>query len=293
MYERILIPLDGSELAELALPYAGLIAAKLKSEVVLLTVCPSGVCLERPLTAYLEKKADELMSMGAKASSMVVEGDAAEEILNLAETNYVDLIIVSTHGFGGISRWAMGNIANKALQRSHTPTLLVKSGESEPVSGEKRLGSILVSLDGSHFAEAIVPYTEGLAVGMGSEVSLLRVVEPVKLPRLDSYRYWADLEKYEKDLADEAETDAKRYLGEQELALREKGVKVTSTVLSGRPAQAILQCAEDRSVGLIALSTHGYSGITRWAYGSVASKIVECSSRPVLLVRPPAESSSD
>lgn len=293
MYERILVPLDGSDLAELALPYAGLLAGRLKSEVLLLTVCASGACLERPLAAYLEKKADELTSMGAKASPLVVEGDAAEEILNLAETNYVGLIIVSTHGFGGISRWAMGNIANKVLRKSHTPTLLVKSGESEPVSGEKRLGVILVSLDGSHFAEAIIPYVEGLARGVDSEAELVTVVEPVKLPRLESYGHWVDFEKYEQELASEAESQAKRYLGEQELALRENGVKVTSTVLSGRPAETILQYAEDKSVGLIALSTHGYSGITRWAYGSVASKIVESSSRPVLLVRPRAESSGD
>jgi len=293
MYERILVPLDGSELAERALTYAGAIAKRLKSEIVLLTVCAPGGCLERPLTAYLEKKADELVSLGAKASPLVVEGDAAEEILNLAEANYVGLIVVSTHGFSGISRWAMGNVANKVLQKSHTPTLVVKAGESEGVSGENGLGSILVSLDGSHFAEAIIPYVEGLARGMDSEAALVTVVEPVKLPRMESYGHWVDFDKYEEDLANEAEAKAKRYLDGQEVALREKGVRVSSTVLSGRPAESILQYAEDTSVGIIALSTHGYSGITRWAYGSVAFKIVECSSTPVLLVRPQAASSGD
>jgi len=293
MYERILVPLDGSELAERALTYAGAIAKRLKSEIVLLTVCEPGGCLERPLTAYLEKSADQFLSLGIKVSPLVVEGDAAGEILNLAETDYVDLIIISTHGFSGIGRWPLGNIAGKVLQRSHTPTLLVKSSESDTVSGENGLGSILVSLDGSHFAEAIIPYVEGLARGMDSEAALVTVVEPVKLPRMESYGHWVDFDKYEKDLASEAEEEAKRYLGGQELALREKGARVSSTVLSGRPAETILQYAEDNSVGLIAMSTHGYSGITRWAYGSVASKIVEWSSRPVLLVRPKAESSDD
>lgn len=293
MYERILVPLDGSELAERALSYAGAIATRLKSEIVLLTVCAPGGCLERPLRAYLEKQAEELVSMGAKASAVVAEGDAAEEILNLAEANYVGLIVVSTHGLSGSGRWAMGNIASKVLQKAHTPTLLVKPGKSEPAFDEKGLGSVLVSLDGSHFAEAILPYVEDLARGMDSEAALLTVVEPVKLPRMESYGHWVDFDKYEEHLANEAEAKAKRYLGGQELALREKGVRVSSTVLSGRPAETILQHAEDKSVGIIALSTHGYSGITRWAYGSVASKIVECSSRPVLLVRPQAPPADD
>jgi len=293
MYERILIPLDGSELAERALSYAGAIAKRLKSEIVLLTVCTPGGGLERPLRAYLEKQAEELVSMGAKASAVVVEGDAAEEILSFAEANYAGLIVVSTHGLGGSSRWAMGNVASKVLQKSHTPALLVKPGGSEPALDENGLGSILVSLDGSHFAEAIIPYVEVLVRGMDSEAALVTVVEPVKLPRMESYGHWVDFDKYEKDLADEAEARARRYLSEQELALREKGAIVNSTVLSGRPAETILQYAEDRSVGLIAMSTHGYSGITRWAYGSVASKVVECSSRPVLLVRPDAPPADD
>ncbi|MFU8795761.1 MAG: universal stress protein [Dehalococcoidia bacterium] len=288
MFERILVPLDGSELAERALPYAGAIAKRLGSEVVLLTVSGPGDCVERPLRAYLEKRADELLSPRAKASSLVLEGDAAEEILNLAETNYVDLIVISTHGCSGSSRWPVGSIAGKVLLRSHTPTLLVKPGAPETALDEIELRRILVALDGSHFAESIIPCVEGLAVGMSSEVSLLRVVEPVRLPRLDAYGHWDDLEKYEKDLSTEAEKEAERYLSGQGLALRQKGVSVTSSVVSGPPAEVLLQYAEDHDVSLIALSTHGYSGITRWAYGSVASRIVEGSSRPVLLVRPEA-----
>ena len=193
MYERILVPLDGSELAERALSYAGAIAKRLKSEIVLLTVCAPGGDLERPLRAYLEKQAEELVSMGAKASAVVMEGDAAEEILSLAEANYAGLIVVCAHGLGGSSRWAMGNVASKVLQKSQTPTLLVKPGGPKPALDENGLGSILVSLDGSHFAEAIIPYVEVLVRGMDSEVSLVTVVDPVKLPRLESYGHWVDL----------------------------------------------------------------------------------------------------
>jgi len=286
MYERILVPLDGSELAEGALPYAEGIAKRMRSELVLITVCASCDGLERPLRVYVDKKAEELSSSGVRAHSLLVEGDAASEILNSAENNCIGLIIISAHGLSGVSRWALGSIANKVVQESHIPTLLIKPSESETASADKQLRSILVSLDGSDFAEAIIPYVEVLAQGMDSEVALLRVVEPVKLPRLDSYGHWVDLDKYEKEISAEAEREAKRYLSERERALQRKGVKVTSASLPGNPPQTILQYAEDSSVSLIALSTHGFSGITRWAYGGVASRVIESSSRPVLLVRP-------
>jgi nucleotide-binding universal stress UspA family protein len=258
----------------------------LHSEVILLTVSALGDCLERLLRAYLENKAGELLSSGVKASPLVVEGDTANEILNLAEKNHVDLIIISTHGRSGISRWALGNVANKVLRASHIPTLLIKSSELETVSAGKVLGNILVPLDGSQFAEAIIPYVEGLAQGMDSEVALLRVIEPIKLPNLAAYGQWVDCEKYEKSLLTEAEKEAKRYLSNQECALQDKGVKVSSISLLGKPTQTILQYAEDNFFSLIALSTHGFSGITKWAYGSVASNIIEGSTKPVLLVRP-------
>ena len=86
------------------------------------------------------------------------------------------------------------------------------------------------------------------------------------------------------------EREVKRYLNKKEAALRNKGVKVSSASPVGKPTQMILQYAEDNSVSLIALASHGFSGITKWAYGSVASKIIECSSKPLLLVRPPLPS---
>jgi nucleotide-binding universal stress UspA family protein len=119
---------------------------------------------------------------------------------------------------------------------------------------------------------------------MDSEVALLRVIEPAKLPQLAAYR---DREKYEKDFMAKLEREAERYLDKKKTALASKGVKVNSVLLEGKPVETILQYAEDNSVNLIALTTHGFSGITKWAYGSVASRIIEGSPKPVLLVRPP------
>jgi len=292
MYKRILVPLDGSKLAEGALPYAEGVATRLHSEVILLTVCAPGDCFELPLKAYLEKRAGELSSLGIKTSPVVVQGNAANEILNFAEKNDINLIIISAHGHTGPSIWPLGSIANKILQKSRIPLLLIRSRELETVLSEKELLKILVPLDGSQFADGVIPYVEGLAEEMGSEVILITVNEPLQIPDVVRHTAGFDEKKYENELTARSERDVKGYLSKKESALRNKGVKVSSTSILGMPAQTILQYAEDNSVSLIALSTHGFSGITKWAYGSVASKIIQSSSKPVLLVRQPLPSSN-
>lgn len=284
MYERILVPLDGSELAEAALPYVQGLAERLNSEVILFTVCAQGEWLERPLRAYLEKRAEELQSLGVKASPLIVEGDPAYEILNFSQENNIGLIAISTHGRTGISRWALGSIANKVLQKSHIPLYLVRSKGIEEVLEERKLRRILIPLDGSPFAEGVVPFAEEIAAGV-SEIILLRVIEPFRLPQVPSF-YVSNLEKIEKDYRDNAERETEQYLNKYYIALQEKGIKVSSVRLHGSPSEIILKYARDNPVDLIAISTHGYSGVTRWAFGSVASKIIEESTKPLLLIRP-------
>ncbi len=284
MYKKILVPLDGSELAEQALPYVEHLARKLNSEVIFITVCLPGDPLERALTEYIEKRADKIKLLGIRTRSLCIEGEPAASIIDFAEKNDISLIIISTHGRTGISHWPLGNIANKIVQKSHIPVFLVRSSQPTKTPADKELRKILVALDGSRFSEAIIPYVEQLAKGMGSEVVLLRVIEPSKLPQLAAY---IDKEKYEKDFMAKLEREAARYLVKKKTALASKGVKVNSELLEGKPVDTMLQYVEDKSVNLIALTTHGFSGITKWAYGSVASRIIEGSPKPILLVRPP------
>ena len=227
MYEKILVPLDGSEIAEGAIPYVEGVARRLHSEVILLTACLPGESLERPLKAYLEKRTEELQALGIKASPLVVWGNTANEILDFSEKNDIGLIIISTHGRTGPSVWPLGSIANKVLQRSHIPVLLIRSRELEAVVREKELGKILVPLDGSQFAESIIPYVKGLATGMNDEVILLRVIEPMELPSWATSGPWLDWKNYEKDLIAKAEREVKRYLSRKENTLQSKSVKVT------------------------------------------------------------------
>jgi len=283
MYEKILVPLDGSELAEKAIPYAEELAIKSSSEVILLTVCMTNEFMERPMRAYLEKRAEEFLSLGIKTSSFIVHGDAASEILDFAQKNNIGLITLSSHGRAGVSYWAFGNIANKVLQISHIPILLIRSKESEAV--DKELKKILILLDGSQFAESVIPYVEGM-VKESDEIILLRVIKPINIPHVNDLKPSLDHKQYEKDLMAKVENEVKDYLHKQESSLRDKGLNVSSVSLYGKPAQTILQYTEDNPVDLIAMSTHGYSGITKWTFGSVASIVLESSSKPILLIRP-------
>jgi len=288
MYEKILVPLDGSELAEQAIPYVEQLAQRLKSEVILITVCLPGDPLERALAEYAERRAEKIQSLGVNTRSLCIEGDPADSIINFTGKNNVGLIVISTHGKTGVGHWPLGSIASKVVQRSNIPVFLVRSSQPGKAPADNELGKILVTLDGSPFSEAIIPYAEKLAKNMNSEVTLLRVIEPAKLPQLAAYR---DREKYEKDFMAKMEREAERYLDKKKTALENKGVNVNSAFLIGKPVETILQYTEDKSVNLIALTTHGFSGITKWTYGSVASKIIEGSPKPILLVRPPLPAS--
>ncbi len=284
MYERILVPLDGSELAEQVLPYVERLARRFNSETFLLTTIAPDDRLEHPLRLYMEKKVEELRSLGIKASSLVLHGDPATEILVYTDNKDIDLIAISSHGTTVERGWNLGCIANRVLQRSHAPIFLKRVNDLETSAADLEMRRILVTLDGSRAAEAIIPYAEHLSKAMGSELVLLRIIEPIVLPRLPAYRGEG---KYEKGFMAKLEEEAERYLTRKERALQKKGIKVSAVLLQGKPSQSILQYAEDNSVNLIALTTHGFSGIEKWVYGSVASRIIESSSKSILLVRPP------
>jgi nucleotide-binding universal stress UspA family protein len=176
-YRRVLVPLDGSELAERAIPYAKTIARTKGSEIILFTVSIASVeQLDRPIKAYLELNAKELQSQGIKASTAIAYGNVADEIISFADKNNIDLIIISTHGYSGIKRWVLGSIARKVLYGTCVQVLLTKS--KSPKVSKVELKKLLLPLDGSTFAEASIPFIEELAKGTKTEIVLTTVSEP-------------------------------------------------------------------------------------------------------------------
>lgn len=288
-YKKILVPLDGSELAEKALPYTNTIAKIKNSEVVLfaVSITTPGSRRARLLKTYIDVNAKSLKTKGIKVSAAVAYGDVAEEIIEYANKNKVDLIVISTHGYSGIKRWILGSVTQKVLYGTCTPVLLIKSKSPEIPKVEFK--KILLPIDGSSFSEATFPHVESLTRDTNAEVILIQVSEPPVVPSYGNRPINPTWEKYRDTLWTESQKQASEYLEEVKSNLSKRGIKIKSQVIEGKigeTAHNIMQLARKKNVDLIVIATHGRTGISRWVYGSVATRIVEESVQPVLLIRP-------
>jgi len=288
MWKKILVPLDGSDLAELALPYAEELANAFKSEIILLHVSePSEARYRHMHELYVAEVADRIKERFKKVTPAVVSGKPADEIISYAEKNKVGLIIMTSHGRSGIMSWATGSIASKLLQGANVPLLLVRAAKPKrKVQREVLLKRVLLPLDGSEAGEAAVEYIGELMSRLESEVTLFGVISSGQHIRsvggLDYIHYPPEqLEMFKKE--------AEEYLdGVYRRLKRRKGaVKVALKVGDkvGDVGQEILKFAEGKRVDLIAISSHGHSGIEKWVFGSIANKVVLNSKSPVLVVK--------
>jgi len=286
MWKKILVPLDGSDLAELALPYAEELATAFKSEVILLHVSdPSESQYQHMHELYVEEVSDRMKARTKKVSPVVVSGKPADEIISYAERNKADLIVMTSHGRSGIMSWATGSIASKLLQAAAVPLLLVRAVKPKrKVQRPVLLNRILLPLDGSEAGEAAVGYVGELMSRLESEVTLFGVISSGQHIRsvggLDYISYPPEqMEMFKKE--------AQEYLdGVYRRLKRRKGtVKVTINVGAGDVGQEILKFAEEKRFSLVAISSHGHSGIEKWVFGSIANKVVLNSKAPVLVVK--------
>jgi nucleotide-binding universal stress UspA family protein len=299
MYKRILVPLDGSQLAEVALPYAKELAIHLGSEILLVNVRMPAENPDEPehrvyiskMAAATEqdiKKSSALLPGGkVKVESAIIGSSGllthpAEEIIDYAEKENISLIVLATHGRTGISRWALGSTANKVVRASKCPVLLIRA--KTDVSKSVHLGKILVPLDGSKQSEAVLPYIENLASKLKTKVILLHVIA-------QPYHVYAGTEgvvevPYTKEELKMKEADAKNYLERAAKVLTGKGVRMSTQVEMGEPAEEIIKAEREISADIVAMSTHGHSGFGRWEHGSITDKVLHAGNTPLLLVRP-------
>ena len=290
MYRRMLVTLDGSELSEVVLPYVRGLVGRLGLDVVLLHVYKSEESELTPMhRAYIERKAEVIRGQVKKAETgpgkkgvevcgELASGYPAEEILRYADENSIDLILMATHGRSGLKRWAIGSVVDKVLRASKVPVWLVPARCPQDVTYDmwpKR--TILVPLDGSEMAEAVLPHVEALAEQSGVElvdVVLLRVADSPVM----SDHYFSNIP--------ETRGEIEKYLARVEERLQKAGLSVQSRVLTGEPAEQIVDYANASPFSLVVMSTHARSGLSRWVLGSVATKLVSEISGPILLVRP-------
>lgn len=284
MYSKLLVPLDGSELSEKSLPYVEEIARGLGCHVLMLSICEHGHTPENLAWRYLSEKAKLLKSQGINTSTVVALGDPSDGIVDFSAKNAIDLIVMSTHGRAGVSRWATGSVCNKVIQKSTLPVLLVRA--MTPIDKMNGFRKILVPLDGSRFSEHVIPYVTDIASTLKSDITLLRINDAGEFHGQITSEIATSWENYRKEAVDNTEKTIHQYLEEIKERIRLNNSIVQLETIQGKAAEEIVDYAESNDVGMIALSTHGWSGIDRWAFGSVASKVVATSTKPTLLIRP-------
>jgi len=306
MYKRMLVPLDGSELAEIVFGYAKELAGRLDLDLILLHVSePMHHNLIPMHRAYIERAAGVVEHQSVEVQEKtrskpggkpvevrgeLVMGHPAEEILRYADENNIDIILMATHGRSGIKRWALGSVADKVLRASKVPVWLVRAGIPEEIVHDKwPKRTILVPLDGSERAERVLPHVQALAKQRGAElvdVVLLRVCEPPIIlsdyPEAIMELSWEEHVEKEKAWAKKA---GERYLAGVQNRLSNAGLRVQSEVLLGNPIDEIIDYSNRNPFNLIVLGTHGRTGAIRWAYGQVADKLLQRSTSPLFLVR--------
>ena len=299
MYTRMLIPLDGSKLAENVLPYARALAGALDLRIELLSVVdlmdfartthaghvrdfdPIIEAAVREGEQYLEGVARSFT--GRKVTCVVEQGQADQIIIEKAAGDKETLIGMATRGRSGIHRWLMGSVAEKVLRGATNPLLLVRGDEEGKSDGEATLKSIVVPLDGSKMAETVLPRAVDLAKKLGLEIVLTRAYQ---IPLSAYGGADAAFIPNNEGLLTLVRQESEAYLETKVNELHQNGIeKVSSILLVGSGADEIIDLARSTPNNLIAMCTHGRSGVKRWALGSVTEKVVRHSGDPVLVVR--------
>lgn len=301
MFPKILVPLDGSELAERALPLAAKLAAQRDGRLVLLRVpvfdMPESLLppvVERQdahwreytaedavhaATDYLERIAARLVEQGNQVETRVVEGDPAGIIVDLAEMEQISLIVMSPRGITGLSRWVFGSVTERVLRQAPCPVLV-----SRATADVRR---VFITLDGSSLAEHAIEPGLDVAQRLGCPVTLLRVEPPVANNLIEEMVIelaLADNAGVEQ-LTDVALANAALYLNDVAERYAQPGRTLQKSLLAGGAAERIVEVVGQVADSLIVMASHGRTGLQRWVYGSVTEKVMRSTEASLLIIR--------
>ena len=311
MYSKVIVPLDGSELSDQALPYAQLIARSLDVPIELVQaydILPPGLLgarnnqgvistLEEGARAQalvaMESQRRRLEGEGHSVSVVAQRGAAADVIVAVAGADPTALVVMSTHGRSGISRWVMGSVTDKVLHTTANPMLIVRANVLGPPSPETSLRTVVAPLDGSPLSELSIPHAISVAGALSAGITVLRIT-----PTEDHYRRQLNLTAPEMgaipdfelsnpdELTAEDVQETSDYLDDVRNRMRidhAHGV-ATEHRTNDNIAQAIIDRASEQP-SLVVMTTHGRSGVGRMVLGSVTDRVIRHSNLPVLVIR--------
>jgi len=296
MFDHILVPLDGSQLAECVLPHAVALARTFGARVTLLQAVERarGGGLTRAIDplrwqirkseagAYLDEIGARLQEAGLQADKALLEGSAAERIVEYAQTNDVSLIILSSHGWSGPSKWNINSVVQKIIIQAYMPVLIVRA--YRPATGDLtglRYKRLLLPLDGSQRAEVILPLAITLARSHGCLLVLAHVVSKPELPRRTPRS--AEENELVNRLTELNQAHGAGYLEQLRSRL---AMDVETRLLSSENIAATLhELVAREEIDMVMLSAHGYSGEAQWPYGSVALNFIAYCTAPLLIMQ--------
>lgn len=294
MFAHLLVPLDGSALAETALPAAVALARRLSARISVLHVvephAAPTVHGDRHLTraqdaeAYLDQIVEQLAAQHVQARAIVRYGsaDVAREIAATAVAVSADLTVLCTHGRGGVRGAIFGSVAQQVLQQGKTPVLLTTPSERRAFECRR----VLVPLDGSETSETALPAATAVAAACAAEIVLVSVVPTPETAPPDRAATRL-MPTAAAEVLDLEAVHVREYLQALAERLAAAGVTVLGAVERGDAVRTILQAVQAYRADLIVMATHGRSGLaSAWA-GSVASRIIGHAAVPILLVRIP------
>jgi nucleotide-binding universal stress UspA family protein len=340
MFNRILVPLDGSKLAERAIPHAEQFASIFGSSIILLQVLDSTSYHENPNTvdplSWQIRKAEADMYMNGIAARLredlresaldakgaqsrgrdekkvrveysIREGKTAENIVNFAHAENIDLLVISTHGSGGLSRWNISSVTQKVINLIYLPVLIVRA-YNQPGTEDARIRyrRILLPIDSSRRAECALSAGIALArgemsMGLASEAKplsphhtapatsslqskliLAAVIKPPELPIPEPYPI--EIEQLSEQLMHVSRQAVSNYLNEMKERL---SVECETCVVENKSVSSAIQelASQEEDIDLVVLCAHGYTGESTWPYGSVARNYMEHGTKPVLVIQ--------
>jgi nucleotide-binding universal stress UspA family protein len=299
---KMIVPLDGSELAAEAIDYAVSLSAN-EADIVLVSVLPptrpvrgllgdvivsaEGVLsrLRADVTAKLEKEADRLCieTPGIAVSVCVKEGDPAEEIINAANAQSADLIVMASHGRGAVGRFAFGSVADRVARFADTPVMIIRPQDAQPERGPVSIHRLLVPLDGSELADQAIPFAESMAKWLSMPIHLISGLDISQLTSFSLATGGLFSDEFNDEFLGGFRQDMEQKLEKQATSLRERGIVVDWEIVDGHAVSVIENAARDGDI--IMMTSHGRGGIGRWVFGSVAEKLLRHCPEPLILIR--------
>ncbi len=297
MINHILVPLDGSSLAECVLPHVLAIAPVTNARVTLIHVLehpehqngnspidPMGWHMHKQeVQSYLENTAERLQKSGLEVSQVILEGKSAESIIDFARGNDVDLIALSTHGRTGLTGWNVSSVVQKVLLRAYRSILLARAYASSPEE-KVTYKRLFLGSDGSARAEFMLPVAISLAqyhkseIVIGTVIQKPQIVQRMPLSEKDA--------KLINQLTEKNQKVAARYHEQITTQLALKGLHVKSTVaVAEHTIGALHDMVEELKADLVILVAHGEAGERRWPYGSIATSFIAQGSTPLIIMQ--------